>query len=461
MHSKVEQVRSKVDGALDEALKKLARYVAVPAISSDPKHKEDVKRLGTMIRDDLTTLGFKRSRLLELDDAHPCVAAEWLKADPSKPTILIYGHFDVQPVAGENWNTPPHELVRKGDRAYGRGSADDMGGWVSHLVTLEAWLQEAGELPCNVKLLIEGEEEIGSPNLERYMDAFPDAFESDVMVLTDCENPAVDLPGLTISLRGLLEIELAIQTAECDVHSGLWGNVVPDPAILLVKLIARLVDDEGRMKIGRRPVDPKWMEGSKSIPMNDETIRSGAHLLPGVSPLESRDMTAPAWAWRQPAVTILSSTFPAPGTEKNAVRHRSSVKLSFRVAPGQTREELFDLVNKELDSGLPKGVKLEISELGGGASSWDYEPKGPAFDAADRAYVKAWGRPMVRTGIGGSIPFVALFGKRFSNLPLILNGVIDPETTAHGPNESLHLGVFQKAMIANVYLLDELSALKK
>ena len=183
-----------------------------------------------------------KARVLELDGALPSVAAEWMHAGPDRPTILVYGHLDLQPVKGEPWVTPPHEAIRKGDRLYARGSADDMGGWVSHLAAIQAWFQETGELPCNLKLFIEGEEEIGSPNLERFMDAYPDAFSSDVMVLTDCENPSTDIPGLTVSLRGLLEMELSVEALDADGHSGLWGGMVPDVSIALIQLIGRLVD---------------------------------------------------------------------------------------------------------------------------------------------------------------------------------------------------------------------------
>ena len=453
------RIAARVDASLDEALARLGRYVAVPAISSDPAHAPDVAKLARLIVDDLAAAGFSRARLLELPGAHPCVAAEWTEAGPARPTVLIYGHFDIQPVKGEAWKTPPHELVRKGDRVYGRGSADDMGGWLSHLVGLEAWIAETGGLPCNVKLLIEGEEEIGSPNLERYMDAHPDAFAADVMVLTDCENPSVDIPGLTVSLRGLLELDVLVETADCDVHSGLWGNLAPDPAMILVKLLSRLVDEDGRMQVGRRPVDPVWMKESRQVPLDPPVVRSGAHLLEGVSPLPDRELSPAAWAWRQPAITILSTTFPAPGAEKNAIRKAASARISCRIAPQQTKDELLAAVTKELTKDVPASARVRIVELGGGASSWDYVPQGPAFEAADRAYAKAWGRKLSRIGVGGSIPFVALFGRRFGNLPLILNGVIDPETTAHGPNESMHVGVFRKTMVANVYLLDELSQL--
>ncbi len=195
------------------------------------------------------------------------------------------------------------------------------------------------------------------------------------------------------------------------------------------------------------------------MPLTPEVIRVGARLRDEVAPLPDRGLTPAAWAWRQPAVTILSTTFPAPGTEKNAIRKAASAKLSMRIAPGQTKGELLELVSAELRRDVPGGLTVTITEQSAASSSWDYEAKGPAFEAADRAYTKAWGRAPIRVGIGGSIPFVSLFGKRFSRLPLMLNGVIDPETGAHGPNESMDIGVYVKTAVANVHLYDELGAL--
>lgn len=453
-----DAVAARADREFDETLAQLIEYLRIPAISCEPEHAPDVKKLAERIRDDLAALGMDEARLLELPDALPCVAAELMKAGPGKPTVLIYGHLDLQPVAGEPWDTPPHEAKAIDGRLYGRGSADDMGGWVSHLAAMKAWLAETGALPVNVKLLIEGEEEIGSPNLERFMDTYPEAFASDVMVLTDCENPSTEIPGLTVSLRGLLEVELTCESLAADVHSGLWGNVVPDPAIALVTLISRLVDEDGRMKIGRVEVPAEWREASRDVPLNAAVIRDGARVLDGVDPLPDRDKTPAEWVWRQPAVTILSTTLPAPGREKNAVRGKASAKLSCRVAPGQTGEELFALIEEALTTKPTGGVKVTVKKLGGG-DSWLYEPKGPAFPAADRAYEKAWGQKLLSIGVGGSIPFVAMFGRRFSDLPLILNGVMDPKTGAHGPNESMDLGVFRKAIRANVHLYAELGAL--
>ncbi|MBX3228778.1 MAG: M20/M25/M40 family metallo-hydrolase [Labilithrix sp.] len=453
----VSRIALAAERAVESSFARLDRYLTFAPISSEPDAPKTVGALAEALRADLEKLGLEQARVLALPDALPCVAAEWTKAGPGAPTVLIYGHFDVQPVKNEVWTTEPHRVVRKGDRIYGRGSADDMGGWLSHLVAIEAWLAETGGLPCNLKLLLEGEEEIGSPNLERFMDAYPDAFASDAMVLTDCENPSVDIPGLSVSLRGLLEVEVTIESAKSDVHSGIWGNLVPDPAMALVTVLARLVDEDGRLRFGRRDVDAGWLERSRDVPLTPDVIRSGARLLDGVAPLPDRSLSPAAWVWRQPAVTILSTTFPAPGTEKNAIRKSASAKLSFRIAPGQTSDELFDLVMKELTRDVPAGLAVTLAKQPGSASSWDYVAAGPAFEAADRAYEKAWGRAPLRVGLGGSIPFVALFGRRFATLPLVLNGVIDPDTGAHGPNESMHVGVYTKTVKANVHLYAELA----
>ena len=457
----VERVVARARGDMPQTMGQLTRYLRVPAISCEREHHGDVARLAETLRDDLLTLGFQKAAVHRLDGALPLVVAEHCKAGPERPTMLVYGHFDLQPVRGEKWSTPPHEPTVVGERLDARGAADDMGGWVSHFAALQAWLAEVGELPLNVKLLLEGEEEIGSPNLERYMDAFPEAFEADLMVLTDCENPAVDVPGLTVSLRGLMELELRCDALASDVHSGLWGNMAPDSAFALVLLLARLVDERGRLRIGRQEVPQSFVRGAAGGPPSEQTISSGARLLEGVRPLPEDGRPAAEWLWRQPAVTILSTSFPPPGGEKNAIRAGASAVLSFRLAPGQTAAELEALIRAELLREPPAGVQVSLTARPGGASSWLYEPKGAVFHAVDRAYEKGFGRPMMQVGIGGSIPFVALFGRRFGHLPLVLNGVMDPETGAHGPNESMHLGVFEKAVMTNVHLVAELAGLSR
>lgn len=452
-----DAVASRALAQVPAALEALCGYLRTPAISCDPAHADDVRALATRVAADLAALGFQNARALSLDGALPLVAAEWLGA-PGKPTILIYGHLDLQPVKGEVWTSPPHEPTVRDGRLYARGAADDMGGWVSHLAALRAWMEETGGLPANIKLVIEGEEEIGSPNLERYMDAFPEAFASDVMVLTDCENPSPEIPGLTTSLRGLMECTVRCDALDADIHSGLWGGMVPDVSLALCTLIARLVDENGRLKAPRAAVPAEWSAAAWDVPLTTEVIRSGAHLHAGVDPLPTLGHPPAEHLWRQPAVTVVSTTLPTIDRKKNALRSSAEAILSVRVAPGQDDAEVQRVLLAELTRDPPGGVKVTATFAPGPSGAWLYTPQGPAFPAADRAYQKAWGRPLLQVGVGGSIPFVALFGRRFGDLPLILNGVIDPQTTAHGPDESLHLGVFEKAILANVHLYAELAA---
>jgi len=439
---------------------KLAAYLRVPAISCEPEHAGDVRTLAERVAADLGELGFEAT-VRQLPAALPLVHAERRSGQAQAPTLLIYGHLDLQPVRGEHWETPPHEATRRmtadGERLYARGAADDMGGWVSHLAAISAWLEVTGDLPLNLKLVIEGEEEIGSPNLERYMDAFPADFAADVMVLTDCENPALDLPGLTTSLRGLWEVELTCEALASDVHSGLWGNMVPDVSLALARLISRLTDVDGRPVFGLCDVPEAFRAGARQIPLDATVIREGAHVLPGVQPLPERERPAAEWLWRQPAVTVLSTTLPRPDQHKNALRRAATATLSIRVPPGKTRQELRGELERLLLTDPPGGVRVTLTDRPGGAESWLYTPTGPAFVAADRAYERAFGRPLTQIGIGGSIPFVALFGRRYAHLPLILNGVMDPKTGAHGPDESLHLGLFEQTIVASVYLYEELA----
>ncbi len=458
-HPQVEAVAERAASQIDATVQQLCAYLEIPAISCDATHFDDVRALAARIRTDLESLGMGNARVLELDDALPCVAAEWMGAGPEAPTVLIYGHLDLQPVEIANWHTDPHEGVVKGGRLYARGSADDMGGWISHMAALSAWLDVADGPPCNVRVLIEGEEEIGSPNLERFMDAYPEAFEADVMVLTDCENPSPEVPGLTVSLRGLMEMKVTCSALHADGHSGLWGNMVPDVSTSLMKLVSRLVDDNGRLRVGLVEVDAARKASGAQVPLTADVIREGAHLIDGVGPLPAIDRSAAEWMWWQPALTVVATTLPTPDRKKNALRSEVSATLSVRLAPDQGAQELYDILEAELIRDPPGGVKVTVEPSDKAGTGWLYTPKGPVFAAADRAYERSWGHKLVQVGVGGSIPFVALFGERFGDLPLILNGVMDPLTTAHGPNESMHLGIFRKAVLANVFLLDELGAL--
>ncbi len=459
IHPRTDAVVERALAHFDATVAQLTEFLTIPAISCKAAHRPDVVRMAEKVKATLTDLGFEAA-IHELDGALPLVAAHWLEAGPDKPTVLIYGHFDLQPVDEPEWIGDPHRAVERDGRLYARGSADDMGGWVGHIAALRAWFAETGSLPCNVRLLIEGEEEIGSPNLERYMDAFPEAFAADVMVLTDCENPSVQTPGLTVSLRGLMEVELVVEALGGDVHSGLFGNMLPDVSTALCKIIGRLVDADGRPHASLlADVPVEWSADAGGL-VDPDLLRTGGALLEGLDLLPERGRPAAEWLWRQPAITVVATTLPRPQDKKNALRARATATLSVRLGPGQTAPWMTERLRGLACTNPPGGVRVSLNANKEG-ESWLYTPRGPAFEAADRAYEAAWGQKLARVGLGGSIPFVAMFGRRFSDLPLILNGVLDPESSAHGPNESMDLGVFRKAIHANVRLLAELAALEK
>ncbi len=409
---------------------------------------------------DLRAAGLAEVGLLELPGAHPCVRARWGDAGPDAPTVLVYGHFDQQPAVASEWSTPdPHTLTPRGDRLFGRGAADDLGGWLSQLVAFRAW-QRAGGPPVNLRFLLEGEEEIGSPRLGEFMDAYPDAFAADVMVLTDCDNPSTDVAGLTVSLRGLLDVRLTLRALHGKVHSGLWGGALPDAAVGLCKVVAGLVDERGRLTVPGTEVEAPaaWRASVAGLSPGDETLRQDAGLLPTVPGLDPGDRPRVEWMWRQPHLTVIGTSLPRLSEAANVLLPEATAHLSVRLAPGQDPEAVYAALAARVRALVPFGLELELERTGGSAG-WSYEAEGPAFDAAARAYRRAFGRDLVKIGVGGSIPFITLFGRRFPDTPLILNGVMDPRTSAHGPDESLHVGLFRKVVLANVHLLAELAAL--
>ncbi len=447
---------AKLEPLIAPALERLADYVAIPAVSRDPARAADVRRMGEVAAEDLRAAGLDRVEVIEVEGALPCVRAEKI-VDPAAPTVLIYGHFDQQPSDPELWESPPQTLTRREDRLYGRGSADDLGGWLSQLIAFQAW-QQAGGVPLNVRFLLEGEEEIGSPNLGRYMSEHPDAFDADVMVLTDCDNPSTEVPGLTVSLRGLLEVELTVRALRGKVHSGLWGGALPDPAVGLCKLIGALVDDQGRIAGLEAPVDPAWRQSVEGLSPDDEALRRDAGLLPGVRGLDPQGRPRVEWMWRQPHLTVVGTTLPKLSEAANVLLPQATAMLSVRLAPGQRGEDVLAHLRARVAEAAPFGLQVDVEPVMS-VDGWSYPAKGPAFDAAERAYKRAFGEDLVRIGVGGSIPFITLFAERFPDKPLILNGVMDPRTGAHGPNESLHVGLFGKVAQANVLLLEELAGI--
>lgn len=449
-----DEALARLEPLLAPALERLRDYVAIPAVSREPARAGDVRRMAEVAAEDLRAAGLDRVELIEVPGALPCVRAEKI-VDRARPTVLVYGHFDQQPSDPEQWASPPQELTRRGERLYGRGAADDLGGWLSQLVAFRAWAAVGGA-PVNLRFLLEGEEEIGSPNLARYMDAYPDAFDADVMILTDCDNPSTDVPGLTVSLRGLLDVRVTLRALRGKVHSGLWGGALPDPAVGLCKLIAALVDEHGRVAGLEAPVDPAWRASVAGLSPDDAALRRDAGLREDVAGLDPQGRPRVEWMWRQPHVTVVGTSLPKLSEAANVLQPEATALLSVRLAPGPEADAVFEHLRARLEAARPFGLALEVTQEHA-SDGWAYEASGPAFDAAARAYRRAFGEDLVRIGVGGSIPFITLFARRFPDKPLILNGVMDPRTSAHGPDESLHVGLFEKVARANVLLLEELA----
>lgn len=455
MSSVVEEAAAGAKALVPEALKRLADYVAIPAVSSEPERAGAVRQMAEVAAEDLRAAGLDGVEIIEVEGALPCVRAEKI-VDADLPTVLIYGHFDQQPFDESLWESHPNTLTQRGDRLYGRGSADDLGGWLSQVTAFRAW-QAQGGCPINVRFLLEGEEEIGSPNLERYMETFPGAFDADVMILTDCDNPSTEVAGMTVSLRGLLEFEIKLSALRAKVHSGLWGGALPDVAVGLCKVIAALVDERGRVVgLDGPAVSNSWRAQVSELSPSDDDLRRDAGLLEDVPGLDPGGRPRVEWLWRRPHLTVIATSLPSLAKSANVLLPEATARLSVRLAPGQAADEAFEHLEGLIQEALPFGLQCELIR-NVSSEGWSYEAEGPAFDAAERAYAKAFGADLVRIGVGGSIPFITMFADRFPDKPLILNGVMDPRTSAHGPNESLHVGLFEKVCLANVYLLQELA----
>ena len=354
--AKVDEAVEWARGRVSSALERLGEYVAIPALSRDPERYGDVRRMAEVAAADLRAAGVEGVELLELEGVLPCVKGERFVSEGA-PTVLIYGHFDQQPVEEDKWETPPHVMTERGERLYGRGVADDLGGWLSQLIAFEAW-QQVGGAPVNVRFLLEGEEEIGSPRLVEFMEAYPEAFDADVMILTDCDNPSTEVAGLTTSLRGLLELKVTLRGLRGKVHSGLWGGALPDPAVGLCKLIGALVDDAGRV-VGLDVAQPEgWRESVAGLSPDDAALREAAGLLEGVPGLDPGERPRVEWMWRQPHLTVVGTTLPNLDKTANVIQPEASAVLSIRLAPGQSPDEVEQALRARIEAQAPFGLQV-------------------------------------------------------------------------------------------------------
>jgi acetylornithine deacetylase/succinyl-diaminopimelate desuccinylase-like protein len=452
-----------VDATKRDARTELETLVRIPSVSADPDRRDDVHASAEATADLLRAHGLESVRLAGVDGSHPYVIGEWLHAGPDAPTVLLYAHHDVQPPGiVANWDSDPFEPVERDGRLYGRGSADDKAGGVAHAHAVSAWLHTSGTVPCNVRILIEGEEEIGSPTLASFLEAHVDELRSDVLVLADAGNWKVGVPGLTYSLRGLAAADIELRALDGPVHSGMAGGAVPDPVLALAHLLASLVDRHGDVAIDGLwdDVRPLTTHERAPIPGLDDDPDGFARAMgmrPGVELVGAPDTTLHERLWFRPSLTVIGiDAHPIRGSS-NQVIARAAARVSLRLASGQTPERVIDVLRAHVARHTPWGLECHVRALEG-APAWQTDPTGPAFDAARRALRAGFGTDPVLMGVGGSIPFVGPFADAFGGIPALLLGPADPHSRIHGENESLHLGDWHKLIASEVHLLDELAA---
>jgi acetylornithine deacetylase/succinyl-diaminopimelate desuccinylase-like protein len=376
----------------------------------------------------------------------PAVVARRPAAE-GKPTILLYAHHDVQPAGDEAlWETEPFAAVEKNGRLYGRGAADDKAGIMAHIAAYAAVSEVLGaELGLGVTFFIEGEEEAGSPTFRPFLEANRELLRADVIVVADSSNWKVGIPALTTSLRGLVDGTIEVQVLEHAVHSGMFGGPVLDAPTLLARLIATLHDDDGNVAIpGLVATDNASVDFPEADYRADASVLDGVRLA-GTGSIASR-------LWTKPALSIIGFDAPAVDVASNTLLPRARAKFSLRLAPGQSPEEAMAAVRKHVESNAPFGAKVTFTP-GESGNPFQTDTSSAAAALAMWALGEAWGVPAVETGIGGSIPFIADLTELYPDVQILVTGVEDPDSRAHSANESLHLGDFRKAILAEALLL--------
>jgi cysteinylglycine-S-conjugate dipeptidase len=454
----LEDVAATLAGQLDDTRRWLEELVRIPSISVRPDHAEDCRRSAELTADLLRRAGLDDVRLLEVEGTHPYVTGSWLGAGPDAPTVLLYAHHDVQPVGtAHRWSSPPFEPTERDGRLYGRGAADDKAGILAHVAAIRAWTTARGELPVNVKVIVEGEEEIGSPNLHTFLVAHADELRADVIVLTDLTNWKIGWPGLTYALRGMADVTVTVRTMAQPVHSGMWGGVAPDALTATVQLLATLHDHRGTIAVEGFADDVRAMSDAErarleALDADPDELRAQVRLLDGVGFVGDERHGLLERLWMQPTITPTGMDVPGVGDASNTLLSEVRTKLSCRLAPGMDPDRALETLRRHLEGRAPWGAQVEV-ELGERNAAWVTEPGGDAWDAAVAAMTAAYGREPAAMGCGGSIPFVEPFSDAFGGAPCLLVGVEDPGSNAHGEDESLHLDDFTKACLTEAFLL--------
>jgi acetylornithine deacetylase/succinyl-diaminopimelate desuccinylase-like protein len=457
-----QEILDSIDARFDATIEDLIELARIPSVSAAGFDPAQVERSAEKVAELFSDAGLHGVEILRIDDAHPYATAEWLDAGPDAPTALIYAHHDVQPPGRlEYWQTPAFEPARRADgRLYGRGVVDDKAGVLLHLAAIRAWLDTTGSLPINVKLIVEGEEEIGSEHLADLLVAHRERFDADVLVLSDTANLDTGIPSLTTSLRGMASADVTLRAIDHPIHSGMWGGPVPDAATALSMLLARLVDDKGEIAIPGLLEDVSSLSSEQraaleALPFDEAAFRRDAGMPAGAPFAGDERYSVYEKIWYRPSLAVTALEAMPLATAANQLIAEAKARIGVRLAPGQDADRATRLLVEFLASDPPHGVTVEV-EADTPVTGWRTTPEGPAFDAARRALAAGFGRESVEIGCGGCIPFVGPFSDVLGGIPALLLGLEDPPCNAHGENESLDLDDFRKASRSSAHLLAEL-----
>jgi cysteinylglycine-S-conjugate dipeptidase len=442
----VTDLRAAVDNAFPASRADLENLVRIASVSADPSATPDVAASAEAVADLARSAGAASVDILTVPGGAPAVVAHW-PAPEGKPTVLLYAHHDVQPTGVEaDWTSPPFEPTERDGRLYGRGAADDKAGVIAHIAALRAF---DGKPPVGVTLFVEGEEEIGSPTFLPFLETHRDKLAADVIVVADSVNWTLDTPALTTSLRGLVDCVVDVSVLDHSVHSGMFGGPVLDALTSMCRLLATLHDAKGDVAVAGL-VEKKAAE----VDYPESRYRAEAGVLDGVQLAGSG--TLGDRLWTKPAISVIGIDATPTAQAANVLVHSARAKISLRLAPGQDPRKAMDALVAHLEANAPFGAKVAVTE---GAQGWpcELDSSAPAYESARSAFGEAFGVEPVEVGLGGSIPFIAEFAEVFPDATVLVTGVEDPDSRAHGVDESLHLGQFAKVCLAEALLLERLA----
>lgn len=440
-------------------LNDLKDLVRIPSISFPGFDAAPVRQCAEAVASLLEESGLSDVRKLETGTGHSSVFGQWTGA-PGKPTILLYGHYDVQPTGREDlWTTPPFEPTVRNGRLYGRGAADDKGGVVMCSAAVRSYLQANDALPINVKILIEGEEEVGSTNLGRILDQNTEFLAADAVLIADSDNFDSGVPTLTASLRGIVTVNVEVRSLASSVHSGTWGGPLPDPVIALSKMIASLADNEGKPAVPGlgdtvRPLSPAERANLDALPFNEAQYRKQVKMLERAQ-IIGGEGTVYEKMWYLPSIAVNAIEASSRKQASNIINDVAWARIGIRIVPDMDPSTTLELLTNHLRKQAPWGVQVTVVPESP-SRWWKTDAAGPVFEAALRSLERGYGRKPVVVGAGGSIPFVQTITEALGGVPALLFGVGDPHTAKHSENESLLVTDWEKGCQSLIHLFAEL-----